>query len=789
MADVNFNRINDEELGKFLDSFDPISLKYGLDSSSKLYIDALEFEKSSQPVDYSPIDNASFVQSMCMVYGCDELEANAYLGRCRSIRDKLLNKYVHINGLSQLFNEHFVEFEWDMHSKMDFSEHKISYYRDHFFHQLRDCYMLYILLNDTAIYNRTSKVLCDESTSKVSRYFTEVLEKIVFSVRDRHRQNDLLEHIALENFWSKPDFESGKSLKEVICEFVDSSIKCTETAVKVKKAIQLFVTKHLCVRPASILDDTTYLIPQIEGIVLECCVSSEFPQKDIIEKDTKKIAKSIAREVANKIVSALKTINTKPFAREHFAKYLIFSSAFVASLFHDIGYPITHYMVVQKRLLNLSPSIYMLINGDKSSYEKIAAKLSQSLVFQLIKKEDIVQRCEKGDHGVFSAIIFLLHFYESGLIYSLPIEQKAVIELAALAIFNHTNRYEAILGEDKHSECHYYKPVFELNPISYLLRVCDDAQEWSRTYFEINDAPSMLYCTRCHTPLIRVRKAEKVNYKCRCGNMAQLQCTLEKSAFTDFKRRIIFNVVPCTELQIRHMDEGKCIRFDYDLFQLLRICPLSTTYAALRTRELNFLRDFLHGQNLGLPLTIDFIMSCNPVFIKSFIVSRYIEIKSCSVKYSYEILHDFIDSCIGDLSDSKLIDKWKCQVDFYWNIYRAAIDIFTSTPDDEDEIISKNAETLTQPIDDLANHSLIKKLVYDAIKRHIDVIKNLANTSSNKYMKSKKSLLFDVNFYCDPENPINWQDANVFCPDYYSDLFLFEKMNQYIMTNKTGAIR
>lgn len=78
----------------------------------------------------------------------------------------------------------------------------------------------------------------------------------MFSVRDRHRQNDLLEHIALESFWSKPDFESGKSLKEVICEFVDSSIKCTEMAVKVKKAIQLFVTKHLYVRPASILDDT-----------------------------------------------------------------------------------------------------------------------------------------------------------------------------------------------------------------------------------------------------------------------------------------------------------------------------------------------------------------------------------------------------------------------------------------------------------------------------------------------------------------------------------------------------
>ena len=63
----NIERINDEELGKFLDTFDPILLKYGLEPSSQLYIDALEFEKSSQPVDYSPKDDASFVQSMCVV--------------------------------------------------------------------------------------------------------------------------------------------------------------------------------------------------------------------------------------------------------------------------------------------------------------------------------------------------------------------------------------------------------------------------------------------------------------------------------------------------------------------------------------------------------------------------------------------------------------------------------------------------------------------------------------------------------------------------------------------------
>lgn len=783
----NIERINDEELGKFLDTFDPILLKYGLEPSSQLYIDALEFEKSSQPVDYSPKDDASFVQSMCMVYGCDELEANSYLGKCRTIRDKLLNKYVHINGLAQLFNEHFIEFEWDMHSRMDFREHKIPYYRDHFFHQLRDCFMLYKLLNDKKIYEKTRSVLCSESTSKVSRYFTDVLDKIVFSVRDRHRHNHLLEHISLEYFLTVPVFDKDtKTFKDVLSDIVRESIKSASLANKIQDEIQTFVTKQFCVRPASILNNEAYLIPQIKNVIIG--QSSLFEHHESVEE----IAKCIAEKTADRIVEILKKINPKSLSREHFAKYLIFSSSFVASLFHDIGYPITHYMGVQKRLLNLSPSIYMLINGDKSSYEKIAAKLSQSLVFQLVKKEDIVNRCEKGDHGAFSAIIFLLHFYESGLIYSLPIEQKAVIELAALAIFNHTNRYESILGKKKHSECHYYKPIFELNPISYLLRVCDDAQEWSRTYFEINDAPSMLYCTKCNTPLIRIhdkKNRDIVNYNCRCGEQGNLQPAFQKFASTDFKRRIIFNVVPCTELRIESDTNGKCINFDYDLFQLLRICPLSTTYASLRAKELNFLHNLLYGQDLGLPLTVNFVLSFNPIFLKSFILLRYIEKRGYfiapldTIDFDRLISEDF-DRSISDIkiNHPSLYNKWMDQLEFYWSIYQAAVDLHAKNKCLDKDISDKSIK-LTQNIDS-TNSNLIKKLVSDAIFRHLDVSEVRNNKYPEGYMTSEKSLLFDVNFYCDAENSINACGTKDFFPDYYSDLFLFEKMNQYITSER-----
>ena len=254
----------------------------------------------------------------------------------------------------------------------------------------------------------------------------------------------------------------------------------------------------------------------------------------------------------------------------------------------------------------------MLINGDKSSYDKIVAKLSKSLLFQLVDKRDILRRCESGDHGVISSIIFLLHFYESGLIFSLPIEQKASIEIAALAIYNHTNKYESILGEDKHAECHYQRAIFKLNPISFLLRLCDDAQEWNRTYFEISNAASLLYCAKCHTPLIRV-KGKTINYinsmninsngtaskridddcslyMCRCGENGNLSNAYFKNEKTDFKRRIIYNVNTCTSLTL-DIDESK-ITFDfgYDYFRLLRMCSLGSSYAFQRVKELNYIK-------------------------------------------------------------------------------------------------------------------------------------------------------------------------------------------------------
>ena len=71
----------------------------------------------------------------------------------------------------------------------------------------------------------------------------------------------------------------------------------------------------------------------------------------------------------------------------------------------------------------------MFTHNAVESFDQIAAKLGGSLLFTIVDQEEIRQRLEPGnkgkyDHGAYSAIAFLLQFYETGLIHSLGQEKK-----------------------------------------------------------------------------------------------------------------------------------------------------------------------------------------------------------------------------------------------------------------------------------------------------------------------------------------------------------------------------
>ena len=215
---------NESTLDSFLQDFDPIIVKYfaTIDNKKfkklKSYSIANKYNKVFNPIDYTKKDNFSFIENLCMVYGFDQNKANKFLCRNRLVVDKFLNQFVHIKGISRLFNERYVEFEWDMHSRINFTDHKISYYRDHYFHQLRDCFMLYRLLEDQKIYNKVSSILHEPTASKISRYFSVTLDRLTYNIYEDQQLYNVFLCRKFELYWN------DELLEKVTKHIADSGI-------------------------------------------------------------------------------------------------------------------------------------------------------------------------------------------------------------------------------------------------------------------------------------------------------------------------------------------------------------------------------------------------------------------------------------------------------------------------------------------------------------------------------------------------------------------------------------
>lgn len=326
---------------------------------------------------------------------------------------------------------------------------------------------------------------------------------------------------------------------------------------------------------------------------------------------------------------------------EFYFKNIIYMSSYMSALFHDIGYPEAHNTVNQKRITEYIANLY---SAESSGYNylRLNALLQNSLLFRVVPFEEIQKRLSgnKPDHGVLSAIIFLLNFYENGAIHGLPSYKRCAVELAALAIYNHTNKYcyNAELNEGDYVRC-----VFTLNPISYLLRLCDDLQEWGRIYFELSNRSNLIVCNTCKTPIVRKKFLEKMvdcggsvikyYYACNCNYVGSEGKEIEKIAkqgvfypvfeySRNFPYRRIYNVMVCENLQVEDKNQVLCFCLEYDLAKLLHIAYINPDYAKYRIKELNQFKRLLDFQKELPEMKILYFMTANPILIKTQIVSE-----------------------------------------------------------------------------------------------------------------------------------------------------------------------
>ena len=524
---------SNQSMLEYLREFDPIEKKYNPQNKPVLPTQARacasEYENSQQFGAISKQEYSFIQENLKLVYS-DPNEVKDDIDAYYLTEERIIHRYLAIPQLDKMFDEDYFNFEWDMHVGQNFNEHRNDYYRDHFIHQIRDMYMMLVLLDEFGFYKATSHILQKSNFSKISDY---VGKKLLTFEMNNHA----------------PQYER---------------LKLIYSAMKNSGGYNL-------------------------------------------------------------------SFNEAAYITDYFYRYVIYASSMLSALFHDMGYPICHFLEVRHRLSDYNPTLYMFTQNTTDSFDQLASLLNPSLLFTVVSSHRIKASLQankngKFNHGAYSAIAFLLQFYNNGIIFSLSPEKQCAIELAALAIYNHTEKFN-IVKYDKTNG--YYAPIFQQNPVSFLLRLCDDLQEWDRRYFEISNSSDLLFCPQCGAPLMKSTGEGRTKYICRCSGKEPL---LRPDIFT---KRKLYLVTVADTVSVKHADESDTldITINYDLYKLLLLANMNETYAKYRLKELRGLKKLISCQNLQYAsdaklrfkyIKIEYFMTANPLLIKLKILERYI---------------------------------------------------------------------------------------------------------------------------------------------------------------------
>lgn len=445
-------------------------------------------------------------------YGDDRNAENC--NTLEQVIEKFLRQYVNIEGMEELFQSSYFYFEWMMHLEYQERQHDYSYYRDHYMHQIRNLYEMFVLLEKDEIW----RLCMDIYKSKSNKVADDIRNSV------QEQQNQISQRVTF--------------LRDVEKNFPEWNLE-------------------------------------------ECCYH-----------------------------------------------YIIFATAIVSSLVHDIGYPIVYMKRNMDRIHGFLPISHIFMDM-KNSMPDIKRLLSNSLLFATVEGDEIQRRLEKNDHGAYSAIILLYQYYDNGRIFSLDPVKRMVVELSALVIYNHTLKY-AFQDQKKFDR---YQNVFVDNPISYLFRLCDDLQEWERVYFLICDKSAFFICDTCMTPMIRHKNKTHISGGREDQKFFSYSCVCGKTGWNSlwFPYRRMINVAPFTDLVISDTEkerEEKPEKWTFELKcdkkALLQLAHYNDTFAIQRLRGIRELRAMVREQGKLPDMCLKAFVSNNPVAIKAKILEEFI---------------------------------------------------------------------------------------------------------------------------------------------------------------------
>lgn len=281
--------------------------------------------------------------------------------------------------------------------------------------------------------------------------------------------------------------------------------------------------------------------------------------------------------------------------RKHELKEVIYKSFFVSALFHDIGYPLAYYFRTAGEIHQFAPFFKIVNPAVKTVFAEIKALLNNSWLFETVSHDEIRDKYEKNDHGCLSAISFLMNFYFSGSIYSLDAKKKCIVEMAAVAIYKHTDRFHK---NDR--------MLFSQDPLSYFLRMCDDLQEWQRFLVCMEEKHNYLQCMKCGK-IIRPAEDGSMEYQCSCGKQFR--------KITQMENKKVNYIDICNGMRLKGDEHKLDIYLDYDCYRLLELLLSDYEAVVYRDRGLKEIENMLQCQNYLPDMQLHYFLSNNPAEI------------------------------------------------------------------------------------------------------------------------------------------------------------------------------
>lgn len=597
--------INTDTMLEYLENFRYLEKKYGVmpqeENLSKVYA----YENCEQKSRLQTIPPNYIEKTIEKVYSFSPNSRIKSTKLFSIVRNEFINKFLNIAGLELLFNEHYFDFEWDMHWGINFEKTTSNYYRDHFEHQIRNMYVMLVLLDDFNMISDIEKMHLDESLSKVSEYVSKRFKEYC---KKQSYQSECYEvwKVCAQEFYLNQMNDKMNTIENIINSLCDY---CAEYKLIDRNKYYNRISEYIDSKGGIDFTSNTSINSPINIIKLL------LEELDLI----------------------------KMYFEKHSMRYILRSAAIMAALFHDVSYPLCHFRKTQDRASEYLPSMHPFIHNDGIDFDNIISTIQRSLLCMLVNPKEIKKGLEADtdgeyDHGIYSAITFLLSFYDGGRINDLSLDKQLAVEIAALAIYNHNFGY-ILTNDSKTSEKHsYFRPIFTQNPISYLLKLCDELQEWDRKYFELSDKEDYFFCQKCNYPIIKYRLNSSeyewsTRYICGCSDQNNAKATF-------FPRREMHIVTTCKSLEIKNINENLVININYDPLRLLKMAEMDSGYAKFRIKALSKLKKILLNQKFFygndteimtdrskdriINIYIDYIMSANPLYLKSKIMQNYI---------------------------------------------------------------------------------------------------------------------------------------------------------------------